>query len=91
MGAAISPFNTLLLIQGIETLSLRMERHVANAQAVAGYLEAHDQVESVAYRRAGVEPWHEQARKCHSERCGVGAGVHHRGGRGPDVASDCNT
>jgi (p)ppGpp synthase/HD superfamily hydrolase len=49
IGAAISPFNAFLLIQGIETLSLRMDRHVANAQAVAEYLEGHDQVESVAY------------------------------------------
>ena len=49
LGAAISPFNAFLLLQGLETLSLRMERHFANAQTVAEYLEAHDQVESVAY------------------------------------------
>jgi O-acetylhomoserine (thiol)-lyase len=49
MGAAISPFNAFLIAQGIETLSLRMERHVENTRRVAEYLEAHDQVERVAY------------------------------------------
>ncbi len=63
IGAAISPFNAFLLIQGIETLSLRMERHVANAQAVAEYLEGHDQVVSVAYAGLPSSPWHEAARK----------------------------
>src|SRR5699024_11391902 len=44
MGAAISPFNSFLILQGIETLSLRMERHVENAQRVAEYLQSHDKV-----------------------------------------------
>ncbi|GAA3730668.1 O-acetylhomoserine aminocarboxypropyltransferase/cysteine synthase [Salinicoccus jeotgali] len=48
-GAAISPFNAFLLIQGIETLSLRMERHVENAVVVAEYLEAHEKVQWVDY------------------------------------------
>ncbi len=61
IGAAISPFNAFLLIQGIETLSLRMERHVSNAQAVAEYLEGHDQVESVAYAGLASSPWKERA------------------------------
>ncbi|WP_411843208.1 O-acetylhomoserine aminocarboxypropyltransferase/cysteine synthase family protein [Salinicoccus sp. HZC-1] len=52
-GAAISPFNAFLLTQGIETLSLRMERHVENTQKVAGFLEQHDKVEWVDY--AGLE------------------------------------
>ena len=63
IGAAISPFNAFLLIQGIETLSLRMDRHVANAQAVAEYLEAHDQVESVAYAGLPSSPWHDRAQR----------------------------
>ncbi|MHB1137648.1 MAG: bifunctional o-acetylhomoserine/o-acetylserine sulfhydrylase [Microthrixaceae bacterium] len=58
MGNAISPFNAFLLIQGIETLSLRMERHVSNAQQVAEYLAAHDQVESVAYSGLPSSKWH---------------------------------
>lgn len=48
-GAAISPFNAFQLTQGIETLSLRMERHVENAQKVAEYLEQHEKVEWVDY------------------------------------------
>ncbi|MFZ4668275.1 MAG: bifunctional o-acetylhomoserine/o-acetylserine sulfhydrylase [Microthrixaceae bacterium] len=57
IGASVSPFNAFLLIQGIETLSLRMDRHVANAQAVAEYLEGHEQVESVAYAGLASSPW----------------------------------
>ncbi|HZZ66142.1 MAG TPA: O-acetylhomoserine aminocarboxypropyltransferase/cysteine synthase family protein [Candidatus Baltobacteraceae bacterium] len=49
IGAALSPFNAWLLLQGIETLGLRVERHSENAQAVAEYLLAHPKVESVAY------------------------------------------
>ena len=52
-GSALSPFNAFLIMQGIETLSLRMERHTENAMAVAKYLEAHDSVEWVNY--AGLE------------------------------------
>ena len=53
MGFALSPFNAFLLEQGIQTLSLRVQRHADNALAVAKFLEAHPQVESVAY--AGLE------------------------------------
>ncbi len=49
MGAALSPFNSWLLLQGLETLGLRVQRHNENAQAVAEYLERHPAVESVAY------------------------------------------
>ena len=49
LGAAMSPFNAFLLAQGIETLPLRMQQHVANAQAVAEFLEAQTGVERVAY------------------------------------------
>lgn len=48
-GAALSPFNSFLLLQGIETLSLRVERHVLNALKVAEFLEGHDKVEWVKY------------------------------------------
>ncbi|MCB1272410.1 MAG: bifunctional o-acetylhomoserine/o-acetylserine sulfhydrylase [Microthrixaceae bacterium] len=57
MGPAISPFNAFLLTQGLETLSLRMERHVANATAVARFLEDHDQVERVQYAGLESSPW----------------------------------
>ena len=49
MGAALSPFNAFLILQGIETLALRMERHTENAQAVAQYLSSHPQVKWVNY------------------------------------------
>jgi O-acetylhomoserine (thiol)-lyase len=63
LGMAISPFNAFQIIQGIETLSLRMERHFANADKVARYLVAHPQVESVAYTGLETSPWHERAKK----------------------------
>jgi O-acetylhomoserine (thiol)-lyase len=52
VGAALSPFNAWLLLQGLETLGLRVERHTSNAQAVVAFLEAHPQVQSVAYPRS---------------------------------------
>jgi O-acetylhomoserine (thiol)-lyase len=61
IGAAISPFNSFLFLQGLETLSLRMERHNANALAVANYLANHDQVESVQYAGLPSSRWHERA------------------------------
>lgn len=53
MGAALSPMNAFMIIQGLETLALRMDRHVENAQKVAEYLNAHEQVSWVNY--AGLE------------------------------------
>jgi O-acetylhomoserine (thiol)-lyase len=49
LGAAMSPFNAFLFLQGLETLSLRMERHVANAIAVANFLERHPMASNVTY------------------------------------------
>ena len=49
LGACMSPFNAFLFLQGLETLSLRMERHVANAKAIADYLAGHDLVSRVTY------------------------------------------
>ncbi len=62
IGAAVSPFNAFLFLQGIETLALRMERHVANAQAVAEHLEQHDQVEWVKYAGLASSPYFERAK-----------------------------
>ncbi len=62
-GAAISPFNAFLLLQGIETLSLRMERHCANAQAVAEFLFSRDEVETVQYAGLPSSPWHARAKE----------------------------
>jgi O-acetylhomoserine (thiol)-lyase len=49
LGAAMSPFNAFLFLQGLETLSLRMARHVENAAAVANYLASHELASSVTY------------------------------------------
>ena len=62
MGAAITPFNAFLFIQGIETLSLRMERHVENAVAVAKFLEGRDEVSWVSYPGLESSPWHERSK-----------------------------
>ncbi|MFN4233805.1 MAG: O-acetylhomoserine aminocarboxypropyltransferase/cysteine synthase family protein [Bacteroidia bacterium] len=62
-GASISPFNSFQLIQGLETLSLRVERHVQNAQALAEWLENHPQVEYVNYPGLKSSPYHELAKK----------------------------
>jgi len=61
VGMAISPFNAFMFLQGLETLSLRMERHWQNAQAVAEFLDGHAQVESVNYAGLASSPWHERA------------------------------
>jgi O-acetylhomoserine (thiol)-lyase len=61
-GAAISPFNSFLLIQGVETLSVRMDRHCSNAMAIAKYLEAHPDVELVRYPGLASSPWAEKAK-----------------------------
>ena len=63
LGMAISPFNAFLILQGLETLSLRMERHFSNAQRVAEYLDGHAQVESVSFAGLASSPWHERAKK----------------------------
>ncbi|MCB0940241.1 MAG: bifunctional o-acetylhomoserine/o-acetylserine sulfhydrylase [Mycobacterium sp.] len=63
LGSAVSPFNAFLIAQGLETLSLRIERHVANAQKVAEYLAGHDDVVKVNYAGLPSSPWHELAKK----------------------------
>ena len=63
IGPAIAPLNSFLFLQGLETLSLRMERHCQNALAVAKWLEARDEVEWVAYAGLESSPWYERAKK----------------------------
>ncbi len=62
-GSAASPFNAFLVAQGLETLSLRVERHIANAQRVAEFLAGRDDVLSVNYAGLPTSPWYERARK----------------------------
>jgi O-acetylhomoserine (thiol)-lyase len=57
LGAALSPFNAFLLLQGLETLSLRMDRHVQNALAVAAHLEAHPLAAQVSYAGLPTSPY----------------------------------
>ncbi|MEM7116737.1 MAG: O-acetylhomoserine aminocarboxypropyltransferase/cysteine synthase family protein [Chloroflexota bacterium] len=63
VGSAMSPFNAFLLIQGLETLSVRMDRHVQNAQAIAEFLQGHPHVEWVAYAGLPDNPHHALAQK----------------------------
>jgi O-acetylhomoserine (thiol)-lyase len=63
IGPAISPFNSFLLIQGLETLSLRMERHIANTLALAQWLESHPGVEKVNYPGLESSPYNALAKK----------------------------
>jgi len=59
LGPALSPHSAFLLVQGIETLSLRMDRHVANAQRIAEWLEGHEAVEQVWYAGLPSSRWHD--------------------------------
>ena len=63
LGAAVAPFNAWLIAQGLETLSLRVERHTQNALAVAKWLEKHPQVLSVNYAGLESSPWYALGRK----------------------------
>ncbi|MCV7199619.1 bifunctional o-acetylhomoserine/o-acetylserine sulfhydrylase [Mycobacterium angelicum] len=63
LGSAASPFNAFLVAQGLETLSLRVERHVANARRVAEFLDARDDVLSVNYAGLPSSPWYERGKK----------------------------
>ena len=62
-GSALSPFNAFLILQGLQTLSLRMERHTDNAIAVAKHLEGHSQVEWVSYAGLESSPYYDLAQK----------------------------
>jgi len=63
LGTATTPFNSFLFLQGLETLSLRMERHFSNAQKVGEFLASRDEVESVNYAGLPTSKWHARAKK----------------------------
>ncbi|MDF2583468.1 MAG: hypothetical protein K0R33_2111 [Mycobacterium sp.] len=63
LGSSLAPFNAFLIAQGLETLSLRVERHVSNAVKVAEYLTGRDEVTSVNYAGLPTSPWYELGRK----------------------------
>lgn len=63
VGPAISPFNSFLLLQGLETLSLRVERHTSNALTLANFLQKHEKIAWVNYNGLEDHPYHELAKK----------------------------
>jgi len=69
MGATLSPLNAFLILQGVETLSLRIERHVENARAVAEYLRDHPQVAWISYAGFADSPYHTLAQRYLEGRC----------------------
>jgi len=71
LGPSVSPFNAWLLAQGLETLSMRMDRHLQNALAVAQWLAKHNQVESVSYSGLSSSTWHSNALKYASKGAGA--------------------
>jgi O-acetylhomoserine (thiol)-lyase len=79
-GGCISPFNSFLLLQGLETLSLRMDRHVANAQKVAEFLSRHEKVAWVAYPGLADSPDFQAARKYFPKGPGAMLGFGIKGG-----------
>ncbi len=81
LGACLSPFNAFLLLQGLETLSLRMERHSANAAAIAQWLSTHPAVDWVTYPGLESNPTHAVAAKYHTRgQFGAMIGFGIRGG-----------
>lgn len=71
MGASVSPFNAWLLAQGLETLSLRMARHLENAQSIAKWLEQRPDVQHVSYAGLASSQWHTEANKYAAKGAGA--------------------
>jgi O-acetylhomoserine (thiol)-lyase len=63
LGAAVSPFNAFLIAQGLETLSIRIERHIENTKAVAEWLTTRDEVLEVNYAGLPTSKWYELGKK----------------------------
>ncbi len=80
IGACVSPFNSFLFLQGIETLGMRMDRHLANALAVAEHLEKHPLVTWVKYASLASSPYHALARKYTPKGAGAVLAFGIRGG-----------
>ncbi|MET9025671.1 bifunctional o-acetylhomoserine/o-acetylserine sulfhydrylase [Nocardia sp. NPDC004168] len=80
LGSAVSPFNAFLISQGLETLSLRVERHVQNAQAVAEFLTTRSEVTSVSYAGLPSSPWYERGRALAPKGTGAVIGFELAGG-----------
>ena len=79
-GSAISPFNAFLLLQGLETLSLRVERHIENTQKIVDFLESHPKVEKVNYPGLPSSPYYDLAQKYFPKGAGSIFTFHVKGG-----------
>ena len=80
-GAAMSPMNAFQILQGMETLGLRMQRHVDNTRRIIGFLAKHEAIESVAYPELASHPDHELAKKILPRGCGAVFSFSLKGGR----------
>ncbi|MFF7404015.1 bifunctional o-acetylhomoserine/o-acetylserine sulfhydrylase [Streptomyces murinus] len=80
LGPALAPHSAFLLLQGVETLSLRLERHTANAQALAEWLEQRDEVATVHYAGLESSPWYEAGQKYLPRGAGAIVSFELRGG-----------
>ena len=80
IGASVSPFNAWLLAHGLETLNLRMDRHIENTQIVAEWLEAHPAVERVSYAGLPSSPYYLAAKKYAPKGPGAVLGFDLKGG-----------
>lgn len=80
-GAALSPTNAFHILQGIETLPMRMDRHVSNTQKIVDFLASHDAVESVAHPSLVSHPDHELAKELLPKGCGAVFSFELKGGR----------
>jgi O-acetylhomoserine (thiol)-lyase len=83
IGAAVSPFNAWLLAQGLETLSLRVDRHLENAKEIAKWLEAHEDVDKVNYASLPSSPWYALAKKYAPKGSGAVVSFELKGGIEP--------
>ena len=81
IGPCISPFNSFLFLQGIETLGMRMDRHISNTVAVAQYLEKHPAVEWVKYPSLPSSPYYKLAQKYTPKGAGAVFSFGIRGGQ----------
>jgi O-acetylhomoserine (thiol)-lyase len=80
-GAAMSPMNAFQILQGMETLGLRMEKHIANTRAIVQFLAKHEAIETVSYPELESHPDHELAKKILPRGCGAVFTFSLKGGR----------
>jgi len=80
-GACMSPMNAFQILQGIETLSLRMQKHIDNTRKVVAFLDSHEAIESVSYPELPSHPDHELAKRILPRGCGAVFSFSLKGGR----------